>query len=467
MEEISNQTRRPSSEEALQWSGHTDHPNIVLIHTDQQAVWTVGAHGGDAVSTPNIDRIAAEGVTFANCHTVCAVCTPSRGCMMTGRYPHQHGACTNNVPLDPDVVTWAQMLHRGGYDTGYVGKWHLDGPQRPGFVHPSRGFGFTDTRHMFNRGHWKRMWDRPRIGEPGVGAEVGDEREYTTDWLTGKAIEFISADRVAPFALMLSIPDPHTPFIVREPYASMFDPVSMPDPATWRDSNLPGWATEHEADWKLSDAANLQKVREWRAAYLGMVAHIDDNVGRLLAHLDQHDLTANTLVVFTSDHGEYLGEHGLMGKNLMYRSAYHVPCAMRLPNVIEAGTRVEHLVTQNDFAATLCGIAGVDAPPHHCGRDLRTLLTGKASRWRNEVHQHHPGGKLAGLLTPRWHLILHAEGEHRLFDLVADPNEMSDCFADPARAGIVEDLADRIMHHHEDTGSPAAKWLRCCRLRSA
>ncbi len=435
-------------------------PNILVIHTDQQAVWTIGVHGGTAVATPHIDRLARDGAIFTNCHTVSAVCTPSRGCFMTGLYPHQHGAFTNNATLDPGVVTWPEMLRRGGYRTGYVGKWHLDGPLRPGFVHPARGFGFTDTRFMFNRGHWKRMWDRPRIGEPGVGPEIGDEDEYTTDWLTTKALDFISDGAGEPFALMLSIPDPHTPFRVREPYASMFAPEEMPMPESWKDPAVPAWARQHEATWGGSDQENKRKLQEWRATYLGMVACIDDNVGRLLDHLDAQGLTENTLVVFTSDHGEYLGEHGLMGKNLLYRSAYHIPCLTRLPGAIPAGASVERLITQNDFAATFSALAGVDAPPGSTSRDLRPLLGGESIHWRDEVHQHHPSHSLAGLITPHWHLILHREGEHRLFDLAADTDEMTDLSADPTCAEVMVDLTARILAHHEDTASPAADWLR-------
>ncbi len=450
-------------------------PNLLLIHTDQQALWTVGAHGGTAVATPNLDRLGREGAVLTNCHTVSAVCTPSRGCLMTGLYPHQHGAFTNNQPLDRGVATWADMLRRGGYRTGYIGKWHLDGPPRPGFVHPDRGRGFADTRYMFNRGHPKRMWDRPRLGEPGVSAEIGDEHEYPTDWLTSRALDFLdqagsdpdapaSAGDRDPFALMLSIPDPHTPFRVREPYASMFNPADMPTPATWHDPNLPTWAQAHEAVWDADEGANLRKLRQWWAAYLGMVACIDDNVGRLLDHLDVRGLADDTAVIFTSDHGEYLGEHGLMGKNLMYRAAYHVPCLMRWPGGIGAGTVVDAMVTQNDFAATLCGWADVPPPPPAPSRDLRPLLAGQAPRWRDRVHQHHPGHDLAGLVTPQHHLILHRGGEHRLFDLADDPDERTDRFDDPDARTIRGDLASQMLAHHEDVASPAAAWLRDCRF---
>jgi arylsulfatase A-like enzyme len=128
-------------------------PNLLIIHTDQQSWWTLGCYGGTAVDTPNIDRLAADGALYSNFFTNSGVCTPSRGCFMIGRYPHSNGAYTNNVTLNRDEITFAEVLKRNGYRTGYAGKWHLDGTPRPGWVHPHRAMGFEDARFMFNRGH--------------------------------------------------------------------------------------------------------------------------------------------------------------------------------------------------------------------------------------------------------------------------------------------------------------------------
>ena len=210
----------------------TDRPNLLIIHTDQQSFWTLGCYGGTVVETPNIDRLAAGGAIFNNFFTNSAVCTPSRGCFVTGRYPSSHGAYTNNISLNRDEVTFAEVLRREGYRTGYVGKWHLDGDPRPGWVHPERSMGFEDARYMFNRGHWKKVEDFPmnKKDQPVVHpySVIGDEATYATDWLTNKTLAFLDVEDDRPFCHMLSLPDPHGPVQVRAPYDTMFAPEDMP-----------------------------------------------------------------------------------------------------------------------------------------------------------------------------------------------------------------------------------------------
>ena len=134
-------------------------PNVLIIHTDQQSWWTLGCYGSTVISTPNIDRLASEGAKLTGFFVNSAVCTPSRGTFLTGRYPHAHGAFRNNLPLNRDEVTFAEIFRRNGYETGYAGKWHLDGTARPGWVHAERSMGFEDANFMFNRGHWKKIAD--------------------------------------------------------------------------------------------------------------------------------------------------------------------------------------------------------------------------------------------------------------------------------------------------------------------
>ena len=437
-------------------------PNLLVIHTDQQATWTVGAHGATEIQTPHIDRLATEGAALHGCHTISAVCTPSRGCLMTGQYPHQHGAYTNNLPLRQDAVTWAMRYRDAGYRTAYIGKWHLDGDLRPGFVHAQRGFGFDDTTYMFNRGHWKRVYDRPHM-EPGIDSAVAEApEEFTTDFFTTKTIEFIEQDDARPFCTMLSIPDPHAPFTVREPYANMFDPADMLIPASVHDDQRPSWIKANHYSCGFSDPENIKKIQRQRALYLGMVACIDDNVGRLLKCLETNNQLDNTIILFTSDHGEYLGEHGLMGKNSLYRSAYEIPCLIRYPAKIAAGTELEQLCSHNDLVPTICSLGDLEAPTASCGRDMSALLAGADHAWNEEVHQHHASFNAAGIITPEWHLFLHRDGEHRLFNQINDRNELHDRFQDEAE--IVHRLAQRIFQHHLDCGSPAVEWLRALRV---
>ena len=280
-----------------------DRPNLLIIHTDQQSAWTLGCYGGTVVETPNIDRLAADGALFTNFFTNSAVCTPSRGCFVSGRYPTSHGAYTNNIPLNRDVITFADQLKRDGYRTGYVGKWHLDGHPRPGWVHPERSMGFEDARYMFNRGHWKKIEDFPmnKKDQPVVHSYsvIGDEETYATDWLTNKTLEFLDVEDDRPFCHMLSLPDPHGPVHVRAPYDTMFAPEDMPLPTTFNPENLPDWAEELQSTSMFGTKRpdREEKLRKFLALYFGEVKLIDDSVGRIVQRLEEMGILEDTIIV--------------------------------------------------------------------------------------------------------------------------------------------------------------------------
>ena len=185
---------------------NNEHPNLLIIHTDQLSSWAISAYAGQLtktpnygkilVETPNIDSLAKEGAILHNFFTNSAVCTPSRGCLVTGRYPHVHGAYRNNIEMNRDEITIARILQNNGYETGYAGKWHLDGEPKPGWVKTNRSMGFADCRFMFNRGHWKKIVEQSQ-GNPEVSPYkvIGDAKTFTTDWLADKTIEFIANTR--------------------------------------------------------------------------------------------------------------------------------------------------------------------------------------------------------------------------------------------------------------------------------
>jgi len=350
-------------------ASQASHPNLLIIHTDQLSSWAISAYakrlrrvpnyGKVLVETPHIDSLATEGALLENFFTNSAVCTPSRGCLVTGRYPHAHGAHRNNIEMNRDEVTIARVLQGQGYETGYAGKWHLDGPPKPGWVKPDRSMGFADCRFMFNRGHWKKIEDRPgsdpKAHPYGV---IGDQTSFTTDWLANKTIDFISKRRSRPFFYLVSIPDPHTPFTVREPYMSMYRPEDMIVPHTF----------EEPAPARGKGAAE-ERLRRNKAHYCGQVKCIDDNVGRIMNALREKGILDNTIVVFTTDHGEYMGEHGLYGKNRWYRTAYQIPFLVRWPKRIKGATVVEEFVTNVDVQQTLLGLMGIRPSGREQGRD--------------------------------------------------------------------------------------------------
>jgi uncharacterized sulfatase len=432
----------------------------------------MGCYGGTVVPTPNIDRLASEGVRFEQCFTNSAVCTPSRGCLMTGMYPHRHGAFHNNIALRPEATTLAEVLrrpsaraaggHSGAYDTAWIGKWHLDDPKnlgRPSWIPPERGRGFADTRWMFNSSHTKGVIEKPD-GSVELSPDPAAGR-YMSDWLADKAIEFIGRERSAPFFLTVGFPDPHEPYAVREPYASRFRPADMELPATFtRSDGEPSWAEEGlegcGSARNKPDAAATHRAA--MAAYCGSVACIDENVGRIVDALRDAGTLDDTLIVFTSDHGDYMGEHGLVGKNRCFETAYRIPLILRGPGAGPAGAARSEFVTTVDVQPTLLGLMGVEPSGLEDGSDLSALVRGEdgaAGDAPDAAFFHQSHFAFAGVFTGRWELALWETGEHALFDRVNDPQQTRNLYGDPARRDVVRELAQRIAEHNLAVGSPA------------
>lgn len=438
-------------------------PNLLILHTDQQRWQTVSAYGAGEISTPHIDSLAHEGALFTNFFTNHAICTASRGCLLTGRYPWAHGAWKNNIPLNRNEVTLAHVLGKNGYDTGYAGKWHLDGAAKPGWVAPDRSMGFVDSRFMFNRGHWKGMKDRPS-GHPKVsGPILGDEESFTTDWLANKAIDFIKKDRSGPFFYMVSFPDPHQPFSVRPPYDTMFSPDDMVLPKTLRQnsSDKPGWARKEDLIHGKTEGEKEQWLRKTKAHYLGQVKCIDDNVGRILDALRDTGQLDNTIVVFTTDHGEFMGEHGLMYKSRAYETAFRLPMLIRWPAAIPKGLVVDNVMSTVDFMPTVLSLMGYAGSGREQGRDGSDLLKGGKSKWVDEAFIHMKADRsYLGIWTPRWELAYAKGSDAVLFDRLNDPDQEHNLFNDSKYRSVVKDLTGRIIQHCEEVGDDEVQWLK-------
>ena len=435
---------------------HAAQPNVLIIHTDQQSLWTLSCYGCEVIDTPNIDRIGREGARLSQFFVNSAVCTPSRGTFLTGRYPHAHGAYRNNLPLDRDEITFAEVFRRNGYDTGYAGKWHLDGMARPGWVHAERSMGFEYARFMFNRGHWKKIADTDMDDcEPTIFPyrEFGDETTYPTDWLTDKTISFIRKERDKPFCFMVSIPDPHTPFQPRGPYDTMLEPLAMVVPESYGDSS----AFEGFADAQ-SRKPEQDRLRQFKAWYYGAVKLIDDNVGRLFACLEGEGILDDTIIVFTTDHGEYMGEHGLMGKNMIYETAHRVPFLVRWPGRIAAGTDVNRVIASVDFQQTLLGLVGLEPCGREQGRDGSGLLRGESVTWEDEAFVHHPSHQWAGVYTPEHLYAVHSSGYGKLFDRERDPDQRENLFGGDG-GELIREMSERVGAHFQGCDGPAAEWF--------
>ena len=443
---------------AMPSRGQARRPNLLLLHCDQLSAWALSCYAAERtgvpnygvtlVQTPHLDQLAAEGARLTNFFVTSAVCTPSRGCLFTGRYPHAHGSYSNNIPLNRDEITIGQALKDAGYATGYCGKWHLDGEPRPGWMAPERSMGFDDCRYMFNRGHWKQIFEADD-GTPSVETytEMGDEQSYTTDYLATRTIDFIGRHTAEPWCWVVSWPDPHTPFTVRAPYDTMYSPDDMVVPHTF-EPYQEGKRTIDEAE-----------VRRRKAAYCGLVKCIDDNVGRVMAELRRTEQLDETLIVFTTDHGEYMGEHDKWGKNQWYRTAYQVPFIVRYPKSIPAGAVVRQMVGSVDVMPSLLTLLGVPQTGREQGRDAAALLRGQPAEWVDEQQIHHSSLAGAGLFTPEWELVLRRDQPSMFFDRVRDPEQTINLATSPEHQPMIQSMSARILAHHQAVESPAAEWL--------
>lgn len=452
-------------------------PNLVIIHTDEHNLRTLGCYRvtmndeqafmwGDntIVETPHIDQLAKEGALCQNWYATSPVCTPSRASMISGLYPIATGSHRNDLPLKDELVSFAHILKDNGYATSYVGKWHLDGDAKPGFA-PERQFGFSDIRYMFNRGHWKALAEDEKglrvdqkIGENGMAVfDVTDvdETSFTTDFLVDRSLEIIRRDKSQPFAIMISIPDPHGPNQVRAPYDTMFDHLHFEDPRTMYPDpdNSPGWLN---LEGKKNRALKLNQSQ--MADYFGMVKCIDDNVGRILTFLDNEGLTENTIVVFTSDHGDLMGEHGKHDKGLPYEMSARVPFILKHPGKVKAGKRIQKACTMADFTPTILGLMNVDHSSYSFhGEDLSTDFTNKAQVLTDDriVYVTNAFGRWVAAIDNRYKLVLSTGDSPWLFDLGKDPDELVNYYGQPDYKQVGDRLMKELYRQMDAFGEPA------------
>ncbi len=468
-------------------------PNIVIVMTDQQRWDTLGAYGVVPIRTPHLDALAAGGALFEQAFVPIPLCTPSRACLFTGQYPTRHGIRGNTTQALPDDAPNLLAALRGaGYATYLAGKDHLFTPEQR-----ARLFDRTARYDHFGRVAGEGPVD-PREGAVRADRRTlmlakyaerdpHDPADCPTARLTDAATAMVGEARAAgrPFCLWLSYPDPHPPYTVPEPYASMYRDVPLPAPAAPA-GELDGKPPRQRVTPRLMgmggyDAADLRRLRE---IYYGMVTFIGDQVGRFLAFLADAGLRDDTIVVFMSDHGDYLGDHGMVRKSpTLYDCLVRIPLIVSWPRRIAPARFAETMAESVDLAPTLLELAGLPAPGPLDGRSLVPLLTGRAAAHRDRVFglygtegepftaaaiaaadldgpDGYPRGirwfsplvargQFAMLRTLRWKLVYYQGGEGELYDLAADPGELENRYADPAcadvRAELTRALLDRLL----------------------
>jgi len=455
-------------------------PNLVIIHTDEHNFRTLGCYRdqlpkdqafvwgeGVKVDTPHIDSLARDGALCTSYYAASPVCTPSRASLISGLYPIATGSPNNDMPLNDDLVSFAEILRRNGYATSYVGKWHLDGQAKPGWA-PKRKFGFEDNRYMFNRGHWKLLEDTadgPRVkardakDRPTYDIDGADTSSFTTDFLTDRVLEIIERDKGKPFCVLLSIPDPHGPNSVRAPYDTMYTDLVFKTPLTMDAdaATMPRWVN-------LGGNNSAAKLNQHQMAqYFGMVRCIDDNVGRIMAALREKGLDDDTIVVFTSDHGDLMGEHKKHNKGLPYETSAGIPFVIRYPRRIPAGKVIHTAQTNVDFAPTMLAMMGFGGQLPGChGEDTSADFLGQGKEVKDEriVYFTHAGSQWVAAVTHRYKLIVSPKDHPWLFDLEEDPDELVNQFDKPQYKAVADKLMKELKLQMTRFGEPALERVK-------
>ncbi len=447
-------------------------PNLLIIQTDEQSFRTLGCYrdlipeeqayiwGKEAkVETPNIDRIASEGMICTNYYASSPVSTPSRASFQTGLYPVATGAPINGMTMDANLTTFAEQLRLEGYQTGLVGKWHLAGTPHLDklYISPGYDFGYMDRNYVFETNHskWYKIVGKPNeIVASNKTPDVVDPEMYSTDFLTNRFIEMLDREKDKPFCAMLSLPDPHSPNISREPYTAQFANMKIEKPKTMEDEAVaarPGWAVGGKNE---AQAFNPKQVRE----YFAMVKCIDDNVGRILDYLDTNGLRENTIVVFTSDHGDMMYEHHKMDKGNPYEAAAKIPFVIRYPEKIKAGKINHTTYTTCDFAPTILGLMGANQIEGvHGINDGDTYLSDELIIESDRIVYltDCPFNTWTAAIDGRYKLVLSCRDTPWLFDLKEDPNEMINKYSDPQYKDIAKKLQAELLRQMEQYAEPA------------
>lgn len=459
-------------------------PNILFIFSDDHAVQAISAYGSKINKTPNIDRIADEGVIFRNSFCVNSICAPSRANILTGKHSHINGQLTNRDRFDGSQATFPQVLQKAGYHTAIYGKWHLK----------SEPTGFDEWMVYPGQGHYYN----PDYRTPeGIKRLIG----YSVDLTTDLALDYLkSRTDEQPFMLMCQFKAPHRQWLPGPKYHDLYADETIPEPETlfddyqgrtssaaqhkmgidehmvmtfdlmvpsegtndWKrmtDAQKELWKSTYDARNKATQPENLTgkelvrwKYQRYIKDYLRCVAAVDENIGRLLEYLSESGLDENTIVIYCSDQGFYLGEHGWFDKRWMYEESLRMPLVMRWPGKVKPGTEVNEMIQNIDYAPTFMEIAGVTAPNDIQGHSLLPLLSEDgADDWRDSLYYHyyehgfHGVPKHEGVRTDRYKLIhFYDVNEWELFDLEKDPQEMSSQYHNPEYTEIRKQLTKEL-----------------------
>ncbi len=487
-----------------------ERPNIIFIMTDDHTTQAMSCYGGNLIETPNMDRIADEGMRLDNCYATNALSGPSRACILTGKFSHRNGFTDNASKFDGSQLTFPKVMRGNGYATGVVGKWHLiSEPQ--GFDHWSILLGQGEQGNYY----------KPVFHENGT---VVKEDGYVTDVITDKAIEFIDdVHDEKPFMLMLHHKAPHRNWMPAPRHLGIFNDTVFPEPETLfddyvgrgeaarsQDMNI-GNTLDDEWDLKLLtreeilaennrlhdvyirmpeevqhkwDSVYAPRIAEYRSGklqgdelvrwkyqhymrdYLATAMSVDESIGRVMEYLEEIGELDNTVIVYTSDQGFFLGEHGWFDKRFMYEECLRMPFVIRYPKMIKAGSTSKAICMNVDFGPTFLDLAGIEVPSEMQGRSFRKVLEKKGripAEWREAAYYHyyeypaeHSVKRHYGIRTSDCKLIhfYNDIDQWEMYDMKADPQEMRNVYDDPAYAdkrAQMHRILEQVQQEYEDT----------------
>ena len=469
-------------------------PNIVWIFSDDHSYQTIGAYGGrlDQLNvTPNIDRIANEGMRFDRCYVTNSICAPSRAVLLTGKHSHLNGKIDNRGKFNHDQMNFAKILQKNGYQTAMIGKIHLHGKMQ--------GFDYWDV--LIGQGHYNNS---EFVSENGTVKSKG----YVTDVITDKTLTWLKEqrDETKPFMLMMHHKAPHRNWYPAKRHMDKYADIEIPEPPSLFDDYQGRGTAAKKQDMTISKTMKMEgdvklggkytnhsqykkrnayyeknqpagkdlvkfKYQLYMKDYLRCIWAVDESVGRVLDYLQKSGLAENTIVMYSSDQGFYMGEHGWFDKRFMYEESYRTPLLVRWPKNVKAGSVNTDLVQNLDFAETFLDLAGVEAPEEMQGESIVPLLKGNTpDDWRSSLYYHyyaypatHNVRRHEGVSEKRFKLIRFygrdvPNGEEwELFDLEKDPQEMKSEYDNPTYAAEVKRLKKELQRLRTHYQVPAEK----------
>jgi choline-sulfatase len=429
-------------------------PNFLIIMSDEHDPRVSSPYGHPFIETPAIQRLADTGATFESAYCNSPLCVPSRASFMTGKYVHHIGVWDNGVPLASDEPTWAHRLNAAGYDSALAGKMHFVGTdQRHGFtsrlVADVHGLALNAPPDWSSAITSDRLAMRKRFAEAGAGDS--DYQRYD-EVVAAQSCAFLSeaARHERPWALCTSFITPHFPLIARQPYFDRYFPTHADLPAS-----MPGHLErQHPQNIRLrryfaTEGLEDEAIARARAAYYALITFCDAQVAKVVAALDRHGLTENTLIAYVSDHGEMHGEHGMWWKCTFYEASARIPFILSWPNHIAPGTRFQTITSLVDLVATMCGIAGAEMSELD-GANLAPLLAGEALDGGGVAFSEY---EAHGTTTParmvrqgRYKLNYYFGESPELFDIESDPDEFRDLAGEAEYAPVRDELIEMALH---------------------